>query len=515
MGDEGHYHTDVNATRTTGGTSLQTTRRRDRSLVLGVVAAITILHLLTLRDGHDWGGDFSLYLQHAENIAGGRPYVSSRYIHDSHLAGNVPPAAYPPVFPLLLAPAFAVWANPPLTVLKAVVVVLFSLALLTVYSTLRTRLSAGQALLATAAVGLNPFLWQFKDSILSDLPFLLFAYLTLWLATRLLEGSSSERDSPLLAVTTGLTLYLAIGTRTVGIALMPTLLAYESITRRRFPKTTALTASVAVALVAVQSWLLGATSSYGGMWRLELSALLHNLYSYPAASWHLFDNGQSQTVAVVLAALLGIVAMAGFVIVMKKQFSILEMFAVFYAIPLLLWPHYQGMRFLIPLVPLLFYWAIVAATELRRRRPLTQYRIAVTILLLAVGISYVSHYATANYGRIKPGITDTAAEGLFGWVHSHTTADDLLIFAKPRVLAYFTQTKAADYYTPERQEDIWDYFDRIGATYVIAGPTDKYLHDLSNDFADRLFLAHENRSFKVYCIRRENTESRCHTPVSE
>ena len=61
----------------------------------------------TLRPGQDWGGDFSQYINHARNIASGRPYLETRYVVTFPEAAVHMPASYPPVFPLLLAPFYA------------------------------------------------------------------------------------------------------------------------------------------------------------------------------------------------------------------------------------------------------------------------------------------------------------------------------------------------------------------------------------------------------------------------
>ena len=61
------------------------------------------LFVLTIREGEDWGDDFSMYIHHAENIARGVPYGETGYIYNPHNPA-VGPKIYPPGFPLLLAP---------------------------------------------------------------------------------------------------------------------------------------------------------------------------------------------------------------------------------------------------------------------------------------------------------------------------------------------------------------------------------------------------------------------------
>jgi len=70
--------------------------------------AIGMFFLATIREGHVWGDDFSLYIRHAQNIVRGEPYAESGYIYNPQnpLVG---PKIYPPGFPLLLAPVVGVF----------------------------------------------------------------------------------------------------------------------------------------------------------------------------------------------------------------------------------------------------------------------------------------------------------------------------------------------------------------------------------------------------------------------
>ena len=43
---------------------------------------IGMFYLATIRDGHDWGDDFSMYIRHAQNLARGEPYAETGYIYN-------------------------------------------------------------------------------------------------------------------------------------------------------------------------------------------------------------------------------------------------------------------------------------------------------------------------------------------------------------------------------------------------------------------------------------------------
>src|SRR5579885_3132229 len=74
-------------------------------LLVGLIAVLGGIHLATLREGQEWGDDFSLYVAHARNLAEGRPYADTGYVYNP--ANPVlSPRTYPPIFPLLLVPVY-------------------------------------------------------------------------------------------------------------------------------------------------------------------------------------------------------------------------------------------------------------------------------------------------------------------------------------------------------------------------------------------------------------------------
>src|SRR5437764_14116565 len=97
---------------------------RSGMVLTGTVLLVGALHLLTLRPGHEWGDDFSLYLAHARNLAEGRPYEDTGYVYNPYFP-SLSPRTYPPVFPLLLAPVYAAFGMD-LMLMKAYVVLLFT-----------------------------------------------------------------------------------------------------------------------------------------------------------------------------------------------------------------------------------------------------------------------------------------------------------------------------------------------------------------------------------------------------
>src|SRR5262249_16125178 len=102
------------------------------------------------------------------------------------------------------------------------------------------------------AIGFSPYFFVFKDFILSEVVFLAFLYVTLVLFARL-EGAASNPDLPLRAgVWLGLAIGLCVATRTVGVVLLPTLVAYSFVRFRRVRRASAVALTIAVLAIVLQ-----------------------------------------------------------------------------------------------------------------------------------------------------------------------------------------------------------------------------------------------------------------------
>lgn len=92
-------------------------------IITVLILIIGTFYVLTIRDGHDWGDDFSMYVHHAKNVTEGIQYDRVRYIPNPAFP-SYSPSACPPVFPLLLAPVYFCFGLN-LTAMKIEIVVLF------------------------------------------------------------------------------------------------------------------------------------------------------------------------------------------------------------------------------------------------------------------------------------------------------------------------------------------------------------------------------------------------------
>ena len=479
--------------------------RRQHFLLGLMLLIIGVFYCTTIRPGHNWGDDFALYIHHAENIAYGHPYGDTGYIYNPAFPG-VGPRNYPPVFPVLLAPVYYFFGLN-LTAMKVEGVLLFLLILLLVYNFFRDKLPFPYALALVVLLGLNPFFWDEKDTVLSDEPFLLFFYLAVNLAYySRREGSTWWRWAAL----TGLGLYLCYGTRTIGIMLLPGLALYDLVRWRKLTRFTLVVGATCAALILAQWLLIGAgESSYRDEFHPTVSAFLSNIDRYLKdliLPWYL-EPLTFYTAAVY--GLIALLALVGAYLRFRKGWTVHEYLLVFYLIFVVVWPKNQGIRLLFPLVPLYLYYMLLGLLTVTQRWNPRLPAAALGALLLLVGVDYANDYRKADFGAIQETNGQQSFNELCRFVRTSTSKKDVFLIWRARSFALFTDRRASVYYLTGSLNDnaaLWHYLAKIHADYIVTSdifPSDRQLLDpfLQRNRND-LDLVYQNADFRVYRIKR-------------
>jgi hypothetical protein len=474
----------------------------------GVILCLGVAYLGTVRPGHDWGDDFGLYLRHARNLAEGVPYADTGYVYNPALA-SLSPRTYPPVLPLLLAPVYA-WAGLDLVAMKVAVVLLLLAFLWVLYRLVRHDLPLPCILAALLLVGLNPYVWTHRDRVLSEIPFLLFSGLALlWLdrADKRMRPFATRLRYTLLA---GIAVYLAFGTRTIGIVFVPAVLLHELIVRRR-PGLVSVGVVFAFALgLLLQRAVLPFDGSYLDQLRLDPGLYLRNAAGLPHAFGAFLDNGYVAPLRLVLLGALLLLAAVGYSERWRTRRTACEVVVVLYGLAVVAWPSAQGdPRFLLPILPLwlMYAWHGVLAMAVHLHRPELAGRLTVGLTAVVLAC-YAGRFTQLEGGPRREGIGKAETTALFDFVRTHTEPDAVLLFQKPRALALFTGRRASAHHTPPDDRDLWQHLDAIGATHVVVGrvfpESHAYLQRFVARHPDRLRPVYANADFTVYRILRDN-----------
>ncbi|RMD57603.1 hypothetical protein D6833_13765, partial [Candidatus Parcubacteria bacterium] len=398
---------------------------RRHCLVALVLSALGIVHWLTLRHGHEWGGDFAMYVQCAANLADGRPYAETGYIYNPEYP-TVGPPTYPPGCSVLLAPVYAL-AGLNLEAMKLVMLVSMVLFLWFAFLCVRRELSFGISIAVVALVGLNRVFLGDANAIGSDLPFMAILYLTIFLVQKAYDTPAGQPPSFRLFLAAVLCTFVAFATRTVGAVLLPAMLAHDLIRYRRITPWAVLAGLLFVVLAAGQSVFVHSDSAYLDQYNVGLGVFLVNAAGYAkemASFWH---NGYSKALGALLFLAVTALALLGYGRSVRTRLTILEIFPVLYLLAVLLFPGYAGRRYLQPIFPLYLLFAAHGLNHpwLIQR---AQWRRAVfASLAVAVVGSYVSSYTQLEL-EVTEGVSKASSVEMFDYVRDHTSDRDVLIF---------------------------------------------------------------------------------------
>jgi len=464
-------------------------------MVWGAIAVIGVYYLATLRGGHVWGDDFAMYIQHARNISEARPYAESGYVYNP-LYPHLGPRAYPPVFPLLLAPVYRV-AGLNWIALKTVGVVCFIAALVSLVLLLQHELAPLTLLALVAVLGLNPFFHDFKDQIVSDFPF----FFTVLFALLLLERCHGERGWP-PALAAGLSICLCTATRAAGLVLLPSFVLNEWLKARRITPAAFRVGAVAI----VSTWLylrvFSGSLSYLDQVHVTVSSIRDNLYFQ---LWQIYKyvwgNGFSSSLAILLTGLLGVLGALGYWSRLRRGWGLIEVFVPIYVAAVILWPTENDLRFLIPVIPFWLFYAALALGWTAKSWPRLAW-VGGAALLALIAISYAGAYMHADFGPITEGVGDPRFAEMCTYVKAHTAPEATFIFEKPRLVSLLTSRRAAGYQDAIDPAQMWDYGHQIGATYWMLSRTSRrdrlYLRPFVTSHQPELELVFANSGFELY-----------------
>ena len=439
-----------------------------------------------------------MYIAHAKNIAGGAPYADTGYIYNPR--EPIPPA-YPPMFPILLAPIYR-WFGLNLTAMKIELIALFLASLALIYLAFRRLVAPAYAVAIMALVGLSPYFWEFKDNILSDIPFLLFTYLTLFFISRAREAPPAPKRQAVDSFLAGLMALLAIETRSVGVVLVASVVVADLI---RFKRPTLLTGvfllpSVVLGLLPAQ--LAHSMSSYLDMRTpFHLPWALMNAGYYSEELRDLWRNGYTRGPMRAIFLSMNGFLLVGFWTRLTRGITVSEVFSLLYLAVIFAWPHYQGIRFFIPVIPLYLFYAVVGFDRLASLGRSVSRRTAFACLLVLIFGSYAARYTTLDYGPIPEGVERPDTIALFDYLRRETPPEAVCIFFKARLLALYTGRRSTGYFTAS-DEELLNYFDRVRAQYVILARAywrdQEQLRPFVERHTDRLEPVYHNPDFTVY-----------------
>lgn len=195
-----------------------------KKIIFTLIAINVLLSFSTLLKGHDWGDDFSLYIAQAKVMCeGGFEQLKSQQLFTQTNNGyKLGPDFYPWGFPALITPAYKIFGFN-LTVFKIVTFAWFPLLLWLLFVSFKNELG-DKMFYYIALFALSPVIFEFRDSIASDIPFMFFSTLGVLLIRRVVSEKEMIFNEIFSYSLLGIVIFFSYSVRTAGIVLLPTLL---------------------------------------------------------------------------------------------------------------------------------------------------------------------------------------------------------------------------------------------------------------------------------------------------
>ena len=510
--------------------SLWSTTESYKRSILALCGICLVFHLMSMREGHNWGGDFSQYILHARNLVEGKAYADLGYID---VPGNpYNPQAYPPGLPYSLVPIIAaVGVN--LWALKIPVVLYLVIGVWAFGRLLPYWMPRKWALGCTAFLAVSPRLLHFSNNILSDIPFLSFVIICIWAADRFFARPPDIRSS--------LTLILAIlaasSFRTVGSILAIAVFTQALLFRRSHIRHAALVClgSFAILSVGYTYFHCGATYFKGLSFDLPtlLGNLERNLWAYRRGLTRflaLYPSRDEASLIYVLAnnpPIALFLGMAGVGIVnrvRRRGVTCDHVFAGGYLTVILLYRWNQSVRYLLPVLPILIAHAFLGlryvstVVLLRYRERLRgSFRIwfrrsLVPLLPALIYVPlFVAKWGYYSFVPVSVGANvfqDPDVIALFDETRTRAHEIDGVIFNRPRVLHLLTGVRAGVCYNvPDLRWDgprLWDLAEANNISHILIGPHEMALPPIVEANPDAFVLEYENPQYTLYRMGPRN-----------
>lgn len=470
-------------------------RRRPLLIAAALVALHLALAFLTFAPQPHTGGDNAAYITLARSLL---DYGTYTELWDP---ATPPHTKYPPAFPVILAIAIGAGLKPWVQ-LKLVVLALSATAVAFSFLWVRARRHAVLAFGIGIALAIAPGVLREGRWILSDVPFWAFTMIALWAFERL-----AADDWKRFAVAAAAVLF-AYFTRSAGLPLVVAALIWLG-WRGRWKQLAAL--AVIVGIPAFLWWLRSRAYGPAGyaseFWLVnpyapalgrigigDLGArIVQNDWKYMSVHLPVLLTGGTAAGVVLLGVITFLLAVIGWVRRIRVRPGVADLFLPLYVGLIFIWPDvWSGERFLLPVLPLLLFYAgdLLMKTAARfAPRHVFAAGAAALALLVAIALPGIAqakrigaectelYRAGEKFPCIAPVWTD-----FFQLAESSavTLPDGAVVLSrKPRLFYALGSVRSSIYpFTPDPAA-FFATADSVGARYVVfdrlGGTADAYL----------------------------------------
>jgi len=408
-----------------------------------------------MHQGHNWGGDFALYLSQAKAMLNG---TTNELVANSKLSCELSyyrmnPDVYPAGYPIMLMPVYAI-AGLNFVAFKWINILCFVLFIIFLHLTIRNHTTTTERVILVAMLCTSNVFIGFSNHILADVPLMMFVWLTLFYYGKMDKGKAHQY------LILGILCALNVQVKSLSITLFVSILVFESYYALISNTTVALWLKkmlvfVSGFLIVVLIFKLFYPSSSGGYFNqassINIHSILKNIYYYRSIPyWILYHSN-----AFVWLSLPAFII--GFVTQLKKQvFYVL--FIVTHLSLIIIWPFQEGIRFLFFLVPFYFIFSFYGFTYLFNQittkfnnNKISYIKYLLWVVIVVYSFIQLNVKLKAN-NESDNEIGSADAVNLMQFVNEHTMASDKFVFFKPNVLRLLTNRES--FYLLNKEEII-------------------------------------------------------------
>ncbi len=481
----------------------------------------TIIFLKIPSEFLDLGGDSSQYIILAESLAKGLGYRAINYPNSPFFYH------YPPLFPLVLAGVIYFFGEN-FYLMYVLMAILGYLTLIFSYHLFRRYIDHKLAFFIVLLLSTNwIFLFYSSQCILSDIFYSLLSILTLIFISEYINKKEVINKEGIFSV---LGLILCYFARYIGLTLfLATLfgLLFQNNLSRKFRKIVFVSLCFFCPFLVWQATIRilnpHALSTYSKQFLLidpykpYLGTLLEHprfifirliegvnyyyrmigkiLFLWFARKGVFFEELFSFVSLVLILLGLWKITLA------KKTYLFFWYFFIYFSL-IVFWPYREGVRFLLPILPFLYFYFVAGIGEVFKKFPKVIYLVLIFLFFLNLTFSFsqkkisykylpnsLKHFLSAHY-----------------WINKHLPKIGIIVSRKPTLTYILTSHKSIIYPFSLDPDKIWQELEREEARYIIIDEFSResyyYLLPFIYKYRDKLKLLYKQGNTGIFEVKK-------------
>ena len=478
----------------------------DGQIKFFVVLSVIFSSAFIICDGHNWGGDFSQYLAQSRAILTGTTdaWLEKQSFIISHSTPGFSPLIYPWTTAIILLPTYKIFGLN-LIAFKLTEVFLLAAAWIIFFAFLRLKENFLTSTTITAILFFNAHYIFLPDNVLSECPFLLFVFLSIFFYCK------RKENFQIYSLLLGMGIFFASNTRSFGIALLIALFLDDLfILRKSFSVKKILPRTLPYIVYGVFNLIFSRilpqipiqnNSGYLVTFSLNPSDIFTQIIYYTKLFGSFFLpnliniwDAQPDGILILLAGIFFIgLSIFGAV----KNFPENRFLFFYIAITLATVTAFNtqaGIRYIFGIIPFVLYFAFLGIKNISAQ---IKFSVGISIMtatiffsLCSIAIFNVSD-STSNQAYTKEAVET------YNFINENISDDKVIFFFKPRVL-YFNTNNYSYFFWEDEENSL------KSADYVLLTEGDYFpkLKEILKDKPQKYFQIYGNEKFNLYRIEK-------------